>query len=202
MFLMMYSACKLNKQGDNIQPWHSPFPVWNQSVVLCTVVTVYIVYSLFPICQLNEEDYEALGIVKLQKRKRPVSLTSPEMESYSGTVLSCSVVSDSLQPQECSPPGSSVIGDSPGKNTGEGCQAFLQGIFLTQGSNPGLPHCRWILYHLCHQGIPWTRNFHIELKWSRNTFLLAKVSEILEFFFFFLSAVRMLIHHPIVKRVL
>ena len=32
-FLMMYSACKLNKQGDNIQPWRTPFPIWNQSVV-------------------------------------------------------------------------------------------------------------------------------------------------------------------------
>ena len=39
-FLMMYSAYKLNKQGDNIQPWHTPFPVWNQSVVLCLVLTV------------------------------------------------------------------------------------------------------------------------------------------------------------------
>ena len=39
-FLMMYSAYKLNKQGDNIQPWHSPFPIWNQSVVPCPVLTV------------------------------------------------------------------------------------------------------------------------------------------------------------------
>ena len=30
---MMYSAQKLNKQGDNIQPWHTPFPIWNQSVL-------------------------------------------------------------------------------------------------------------------------------------------------------------------------
>ena len=44
-------------------------------------------------------------------------------------------------PMDCSPPGSSVRGDSPGKNTGVGCHALLQGIFLTQGSNPGLPHC-------------------------------------------------------------
>ena len=36
-------------------------------------------------------------------------------------------------------------GDSPGKNTGGGCHALLQGIFPTQGSNSGLPHCRWIL---------------------------------------------------------
>ena len=54
-------------------------------------------------------------------------------------------------PRDCSPPGSSVHGDSPGKNTGVGCHALLQRIFPTQGSNPGLLHCRWILYHLSHQ---------------------------------------------------
>ena len=49
-------------------------------------------------------------------------------------------------PMNCSPPGSFVHGDSPGKNTGVGCHVFLQGIFPTQGSNPGLLHCRQILY--------------------------------------------------------
>ena len=39
-FLMMYSAYNLNKQGDNIQPWRTPFPIWNQSVVPCPVLTV------------------------------------------------------------------------------------------------------------------------------------------------------------------
>ena len=57
-------------------------------------------------------------------------------------------------PLDCSPPGSSVHGDSPGKHTGVACHALLQGIFPTQGSNPGLPHCRQILYHLSHQGSP------------------------------------------------
>ena len=47
----------------------------------------------------------------------------------------------------CSLPGSSVHGNSPGKNTGVGCHAFLQGIFPTQGLNPSLPHHKWILYH-------------------------------------------------------
>ena len=51
-------------------------------------------------------------------------------------------------------PGSSVHGDSPGKNIGVGCCAFLQEIFPIQGSNPGLPHCRQILCHLSHQGSP------------------------------------------------
>ena len=40
VFLMMYSAYKLNKQGDNIQPWCTPFPICNQSVVPCPVLTV------------------------------------------------------------------------------------------------------------------------------------------------------------------
>ena len=57
-------------------------------------------------------------------------------------------------PMACSLPGSSVHGDSPGKNTGVGCHALLQGIFPTQGLNPGLPHCRQILYWLNHQGSP------------------------------------------------
>ena len=55
---------------------------------------------------------------------------------------------------ECSPPDSSVHGDSPDKNSGVSCQALLQGIFLTQGSNPHLLHCRWILLLLSYQGSP------------------------------------------------
>ena len=57
-------------------------------------------------------------------------------------------------PVGCNLPDSSVQGDSPGKNTGVGCHALLQGIFPTQGSNTGLPYWRQILYHLSHQEIP------------------------------------------------
>ena len=49
-------------------------------------------------------------------------------------------------PMDCSPPGSSIQGDSTGKNTGVGCHALLQGIFPTQGLNPCLLNCRQILY--------------------------------------------------------
>ena len=55
-------------------------------------------------------------------------------------------------PMDCSPPGSSVHGDSPGKNTAVVCYALLQEIFPTQGSNLGLPHCRQILYYLAFPG--------------------------------------------------
>ena len=61
-------------------------------------------------------------------------------------------MSDSFNPMDCSSPGSSVHG--LGKNTGVGCHALLQGIFLIQGSNPGLLHCRQILYHLSYREVP------------------------------------------------
>ena len=48
----------------------------------------------------------------------------------------------------------SIHGDSPGSCTGAGCQALLQGIFQTQGLNPGFLLCRWILYCLSHQRSP------------------------------------------------
>ena len=53
----------------------------------------------------------------------------------------CSVVSDSLWPNGLYSPW-----NSPGQNTGVGSRSLLQGIFPTQGLNPGLPHCSWILY--------------------------------------------------------
>ena len=73
--------------------------------------------------------------------------------------LLCAVLSHStcptlFDPMDCSPPGSSVHGNSPGKNTAVGCHALLKGFVPTQGSNPGLQHCRWILHHLCNQGSP------------------------------------------------
>ena len=44
--------------------------------------------------------------------------------------------------------------DFPGNSTGVDCHFLLQWIFLTQGWNPGLPHCKQTLYHLSHQGSP------------------------------------------------
>ena len=85
-------------------------------------------------------------------RSHPELITITQIKStLLCAVLSHSVVSNSLHPVDCSPPGSSVHGDSPGKNTGVDCHALLQGIFPTQESNPGLPHCRLILYHLSQQ---------------------------------------------------
>ena len=67
--------------------------------------------------------------------------------SYESESESRSVVSDSLH-------GLYRPWNSPGQNTGVGSLSLLQGIFPTQGLNPGLPHCRQILYQLSHQGSP------------------------------------------------
>ena len=62
-----------------------------------------------------------------------------------------SVVSDSVTPWTVAT-RLLCLWNSPGKHTGVGCHALLQGIFLTQGSNPGLLYCRQILYQLSHRG--------------------------------------------------
>ena len=65
-----------------------------------------------------------------------------------------SVVSDSLRPHGQQPTRLRRPWDFLGKSTGVGCHFLLQGIFPTQGSNPGLLHCRQTLYRLTHQGSP------------------------------------------------
>ena len=70
-----------------------------------------------------------------------------------------SVMSGSLWPQGQLPTRLCHQWDFPGKNTGVGCHFLLQGIFPTQGLNPGLLHCRQTLYPLSHQGspnVPWS----------------------------------------------
>ena len=78
--------------------------------------------------------------------------TSATCEAHIGTWSeseSCSVVSDSLRPRGLYSPW-----NSPGQNTGVGSCSLPRGIFPTQGSNPGLPHCRRILYQLSHNRSP------------------------------------------------
>ena len=70
--------------------------------------------------------------------------------------LKCEVLVTQSCPSLCDPMNCRLLcaWNSPGQNTGVGSLSLLQGIFPTQGSNPGLPHCRWILYQLSHKGSP------------------------------------------------
>ena len=69
-------------------------------------------------------------------------------------IISCSVTSDSLWSHRLEPTRFLCPWDSPGKNIGVCSHSLLQGIFLTQGSNPGLLHCRVFLYPLSHEESP------------------------------------------------
>ena len=76
-----------------------------------------------------------------------------------------SVISNSLWPHGLYSPW-----NPPGQNTRVGSLSLLRGIFPTQWSNPGLPHCRWILYQLSHKGSPRI------LEWVAYPFLLQQIS--------------------------
>ena len=68
---MMYSAYKLNKQGDNIQPWRTPFPIWNQSdVVLCGIFLFFFFFLVAPLfLWLQQYMNRELPVVKAGFRK-------------------------------------------------------------------------------------------------------------------------------------
>ena len=76
----------------------------------------------------------------------------------------CSVVSNSLWPHGLYSPW-----NSPGQNIGVGSLFLLKGIFLTQGSNWGLLHCRWILYQLSYHGSPEATQIFVNIKGDQIT---------------------------------
>ena len=83
--------------------------------------------------------------IEIFYEKDTVATKSWHLEMWNVCVHACFVAQSCptlCDPMDCSLPGFSVHRDSPGKNTEVGCHALLQGIFPTQGSNPGLLHCR------------------------------------------------------------
>ena len=77
----------------------------------------------------------------------PAAIT--HMVKESEVTQSCLTLCDPMEPTRLLHPW-----DFPGKSTGVGCHFLPQGIFLTQGSNPDLPHCSQTLYHLSYHGSP------------------------------------------------
>ena len=75
--------------------------------------------------------------------------------------VSHSIMSNSLKPHGLQPTRLFCPWSSPCKNTGVGSHSLLQGIFLTQGSNPCFLHCKQFLYYLSHQGSPICMHIHI-----------------------------------------
>ena len=99
----------------------------------------------------------------LKKLKMVLSYDSeiPFLSIYPYKIMirkdTCTAVFMKRESQSCptlQPSGLYTPWDSPGQKTGVDSHSLLQGIFPTQGLNPGLPHCRRILYQLSHQGSP------------------------------------------------
>ena len=85
-----------------------------------------------------------------------IQLYVSEIQPYSS--MKSESVNHSVCPTLCDPMDCRVCPwNSPGKTTEVSCHSLLQGIFLTQSLNLGLPHCRQILQHLSHQGNPCNR---------------------------------------------
>ena len=145
----------------------SPWQLW-QALELCpSCLEGTLVLTQHSTCHSWCAELECIFIIPNQFGRKGGKSLSGEGETkkstgnlqpcFSSDLPTCLVAQSCLtlcNSTNCSPPGSTVHGDSPGKNTGVGCHAFHQGIFLTQGSNPRLPYCRWILYPLSHQGSP------------------------------------------------
>ena len=81
--------------------------------------------------------HRACSTVDRQQREQEIT-----GESEGEVAQSCPTLCD---PVDCKPTRLLRPWDSPGKNTGVGCHFLLQGIFPTQGLNPGLPHCKQML---------------------------------------------------------
>ena len=90
--------------------------------------------------------FKAMNLVKKQLKDWSVGHFNMKRLERGCVCLVAQLCLILCDPMDCSPPGSSVHGDSPGKNT------LLQGIFPTQRSNPGPPHYRQILYRVSHWG--------------------------------------------------
>ena len=97
-----------------------------------------------------------------------LAISSVCLKSIMEAKWSCSVMSNSLQPHGLYPTRLLHPWDFPGKSTGVGCHFLLQGIFPTQGLNPGLPHCRQTFYHLSHQRSQIWRRWYFSSGWKKD----------------------------------
>ena len=113
-----------------------------------------IFYIFFSYCLLNLSTSQ-FGPATFQLLRSHMWLVAILLGKTNVKVVSVAQSCPSLcDPMDYSPPGFSVHGNSPGKNTEVDSHSLLQGIFPTQGSNLGLLHCMWVLYHLSHQESP------------------------------------------------
>ena len=142
--------------------WHvSPFLIWIANIKFIISFFLWLVWGFFVcfclFCYVLLRCYFSPNWpIDLYNHNKVSKQISSESESRS-------VVSNSLPPHGLYSPW-----NSPGQNTGVGSLSLLQGIFPSQGSNPGLSHCRRILYQLSHKGSTWI------LEWVAYPFSISR----------------------------
>ena len=113
-------------------------------------IQYYCINKNYPLCDCVEgETNRMMVLLAIELPQSPSFMASPWEKSKGASEsdsVSCTVVSDSLRPHGLLLPRLLCSGNSPGKNTRVGCHSRPLGIFLTQGWNLGLLHCRWILH--------------------------------------------------------
>ena len=114
----------------------------------CTVV--YFAILVLSRVQSTVISFQAQNVIYDKKKKKKSDY--PDITRFFFKRVLCSVVSDSLWPRGLCPTRPLCPWGFSNKNTAVSCHVLLQGIFPTQGSNPGLLHCRRILYHLSQEG--------------------------------------------------
>ena len=151
-------------KGDRVRRMYEDSLTWIQNLtwkafILCLRLNYSELLFLFVAVSLGKQ-----GLSFLTKD----GTCAPCSGSRVLTTESCSVMSDSLWLHGLYSPWNSLC-----QNTGVGSLSLLQGVFPTQGSNPGLPHCWQILYQLRHKGSPrileWVAYpFSSRSSWPRN----------------------------------
>ena len=119
--------------GDFCIFYRSFIYLWKSLFPLKSVLIILVFFIITALLHWREQ-MECGAVIYVIERKK-------------AKMKSCSTL---CNPMDCSP-RLLCPWDSPGKNTGVGCHFLLQGIFPTQGLNPGLPICRQMLYCLSHQ---------------------------------------------------
>ena len=159
----MYAAYKLNKQGDNIKPWHTPFPIWNQSVFLCPVLTV--------------ASWSAYRFLRRQVRWSGIPITSRIFHSFSvihtvkgfGIVnkaeadvfLECSCFFDDLMDV-----GNLISGSSAFSKTSLNVWKFMVHVLLKPGLE-NFEHYFVSMWDECNCAVVWAF-FGIAFLWDWN----------------------------------
>ena len=161
---MIYSAYKLNKQGDNIQPWCTPFPIWNQSILPCPVLTV----SSWPAYRFLRRQVRWSGVSISQNFPQFVVIhtvkgfgivNKAEVDVF--LVLSCFF-------DDPADAGNLIFGSSPFSKSSLNIWNFMAHVLLKPGLE-NFEHCFTSVWDECNCAVVWAfSGFAFLRDWDEN----------------------------------